>query len=76
MTVKMETIVAPRANSSVLFVGEGNFSFSSCLIDSHWKDSMCDMNVFSTCYETDFVSGVINRKTLGLFHPVFFTKYP
>ena len=66
----MEELVSFNPTSSVLFVGEGNFSFSN-LLTEHWQQSLavtnnhCNTsetnnatlnNVYSTCYEDKPVS--------------------
>ena len=71
----MEELVSFNPTSSVLFVGEGNFSFSN-LLTEHWQQSLavtnnhCNTsetnnatlnNVYSTCYEDKPVSEFASR---------------
>lgn len=46
----MEFFRCPENNQRIIFVGEGNFSFSRCLVES-WKNDMVE--VYTTCYEPE-----------------------
>ena len=54
----METVTSfVKKHSSVLFLAEGNFSFSVSLMSSpYWKELKDSISVYSTCYEDEFVS--------------------
>ena len=71
----MEELISFNPTTSVLFVGEGNFSFSN-LLTEHWQQSLavknnqCNTskadnstlnNVYSTCYEDKPVSEFASR---------------
>jgi len=53
----METVTSfVKKDSFVLFLAEGNFSFSANVITTHWAETIQNFSVYSTCYEDDFVS--------------------
>jgi len=60
MSDKTLMLSAPLEGETVLFVGEGNFSFSRNLIETHWKNEIAKSDdkttILSTCFEDNFVS--------------------
>ena len=76
----MEELVSFNPTTSVLFVGEGNFSFSNILTE-HWQQSLAVTNnhsnssetknstlnnIYSTCYEDKPVSEFASRNAESL----------
>ena len=76
----MEELISFNPTTSVLFVGEGNFSFSN-LLTEHWQQSLAVTNnqsntsdtknstlnkIYSTCYEDKPVSELASRNVESL----------
>ena len=66
-TFKLNNIIVSGGNDNkVLFLGEGNFSFSSSLVKTLAMDlseTSCDLsNIWTSCYESDLSKRDINER--------------
>lgn len=66
-TFKLNNIIVSGGNDNkVLFLGEGNFSFSSSLVKTLAMDlseTSCDLsNIWTSCYESDLSKKDINER--------------